>query len=187
MEIKNEVVNQRNIFVIIFFKINDFYLTRRFYRDEDVNIKVLSRSLKLCSRSYFCVCMRVFCCIIWNVTMCLFVLPTGLRKVYPYYFTFTTFTKGRWVGEKILDVFAREFRAHPAEEYVSILLNRMLLLLPLNESSGAHKLVRFRQWKIDFHSALWHLTRPTLYWFSTETFVCIQHPTELFILGYSKT
>jgi len=42
-----------------------------------------------------------------------------LRKVYPYYFTFTTFTKGRWVGEKILDVFAREFRAHPAEEYVS--------------------------------------------------------------------
>ncbi|KAF0309273.1 RNA pseudouridylate synthase domain-containing protein 2 [Amphibalanus amphitrite] len=42
---------------------------------------------------------------------------TCLRKVYPYYFTFTTFTKGRWVGEKILDVFAREFRAHPAEEY----------------------------------------------------------------------
>ncbi|XP_034667167.1 RNA pseudouridylate synthase domain-containing protein 2 isoform X1 [Drosophila subobscura] len=41
----------------------------------------------------------------------------GLRKVYPYFFTFTTFTKGRWVGEKILDVFAREFRAHPAEEY----------------------------------------------------------------------
>jgi hypothetical protein len=131
--------------------------------------------------------MRVFCYIIWNVTMCLFVLPTGLRKVYPYYFTFTTFTKGRWVGEKILDVFAREFRAHPAEEYVSILLNRMLLLLPLNESSGAHKLVRFRQWKIDFHSALWQLTRPTLYWFSTETFVCIQHSTELFILGHSKT
>lgn len=41
----------------------------------------------------------------------------GLRKVFPYYFTFTTFTKGRWVGERILDVFAREFRAHPAAEY----------------------------------------------------------------------
>ncbi|XP_034472354.1 RNA pseudouridylate synthase domain-containing protein 2 isoform X2 [Drosophila innubila] len=41
----------------------------------------------------------------------------GLRKVYPYFFTFTTFTKGRWVGQKILDVFSREFRAHPAEEY----------------------------------------------------------------------
>ena len=45
------------------------------------------------------------------------ILVSGLRKVYPYYFTFTTFTKGRWVGEKILDVFAREFRAQPAEEY----------------------------------------------------------------------
>jgi len=43
---------------------------------------------------------------------------SGLRKVYPYYFTFTTFTKGRWVGEKILEVFGREFRAHPVEEYV---------------------------------------------------------------------
>ena len=40
-----------------------------------------------------------------------------LRRVYPYFFTFTTFAKGRWVGEKILDVFSREFRAHPAEEY----------------------------------------------------------------------
>ncbi|KAL4710029.1 hypothetical protein ACJJTC_016007 [Scirpophaga incertulas] len=44
-------------------------------------------------------------------------VENGLRKVFPYYFTFTTFTKGRWVGEKILDVFAREFRAHPAAEY----------------------------------------------------------------------
>ncbi|KAK8373999.1 hypothetical protein O3P69_009718, partial [Scylla paramamosain] len=44
-------------------------------------------------------------------------IENGLRKVYPYYFTFTTFTKGRWVGEKILDVFAKEFRAHPAEQY----------------------------------------------------------------------
>ncbi|XP_053982991.1 pseudouridylate synthase RPUSD2-like isoform X1 [Hylaeus volcanicus] len=44
-------------------------------------------------------------------------VENGLRKVYPYYFTFTTFTKGRWVGEKILEVFAREFRAHPVDEY----------------------------------------------------------------------
>ena len=55
---------------------------------------------------------------------------SGLRKVYPYYFTFTTFTKGRWVGERILDVFAREFRAHPAEEYVSILTLLQRLCLP---------------------------------------------------------
>jgi len=41
----------------------------------------------------------------------------GLRKVNPYYFTFTTFTKGRWVGETILEVFSREFRAQPQQEY----------------------------------------------------------------------
>ncbi|KRG03703.1 RNA pseudouridylate synthase domain-containing protein 2 isoform X1 [Drosophila mojavensis] len=44
-------------------------------------------------------------------------IENGLRKVYPYSFTFTTFTKGRWVGEGILDVFSREFRAQPPEEY----------------------------------------------------------------------
>ncbi|XP_023319674.1 RNA pseudouridylate synthase domain-containing protein 2 [Eurytemora carolleeae] len=41
----------------------------------------------------------------------------GLRKVYPYYFTFTTFTKGRWVGECLLEVFTREFKAHPKHQY----------------------------------------------------------------------
>jgi len=53
-------------------------------------------------------------------------VDNGLRKVYPYYFTFTTFTKGRWVGEKILDVFAREFRAHPVEEYERCILDGTL-------------------------------------------------------------
>jgi len=41
----------------------------------------------------------------------------GLRKVYPYEYTFKSFTKGRWIGQKILDVFSREFRAQNAEEY----------------------------------------------------------------------
>ena len=40
-----------------------------------------------------------------------------LRRVYPYYFTFTTFSKGRWVGETIYNIFSREFRAHSPEEY----------------------------------------------------------------------
>ena len=35
----------------------------------------------------------------------------------PYYFTFTTHAKGRWCGEKLSEVFAREFRALEAEEY----------------------------------------------------------------------
>ncbi|CAL1282567.1 unnamed protein product [Larinioides sclopetarius] len=40
-----------------------------------------------------------------------------LRKVYPYYFTYTTFCKGRWVGRQLIDVFCEEFRAHSKEEY----------------------------------------------------------------------
>lgn len=41
----------------------------------------------------------------------------GLRKVYPYYFTFTTHTKGRWIGKTLLEVFSKEFRAHSSDEY----------------------------------------------------------------------
>lgn len=79
--------------------------------------------------SFLCRCVFPFPCFVpstryhhrYNVH-CFYFLSSlftiiGLRKVYPYYFTFTTFTKGRWVGEKIIDVFAREFRAHPVEEY----------------------------------------------------------------------
>ena len=41
----------------------------------------------------------------------------GLRRVRPYYFTFTTHAKGRWVGERLCQVFAREFRALQEGEY----------------------------------------------------------------------
>lgn len=44
-------------------------------------------------------------------------LENGLRKVYPYYFTFTTYTKGRWVGRTLADVFGEEFRSHSADVY----------------------------------------------------------------------
>lgn len=41
----------------------------------------------------------------------------GLRKVYPYYFDFKTYCKGRWVGKTLMDVFSSEFRAEPIEYY----------------------------------------------------------------------
>ena len=41
----------------------------------------------------------------------------GLRKVKPYSFTFTTHAKGRWVGDSLYQIFAKEFRALPPEEY----------------------------------------------------------------------
>merc|ERR1711892_1251057 len=40
-----------------------------------------------------------------------------LRKVRPYHFTFTTHAKGRWVGDSLSDVFAREFRAMEPSDY----------------------------------------------------------------------
>ncbi|CAG0917437.1 unnamed protein product [Notodromas monacha] len=41
----------------------------------------------------------------------------GLRKVYPYFFTFTSHAKGRWVGRTMRDVFAKEFRLLSPELY----------------------------------------------------------------------
>ncbi|RXN17151.1 RNA pseudouridylate synthase domain-containing 2 [Labeo rohita] len=41
----------------------------------------------------------------------------GLRKVYPYYFDFTTYCKGRWIGKTLLEVFKNEFRAESMDYY----------------------------------------------------------------------
>ena len=36
-----------------------------------------------------------------------------LRVVKPYFFTFATFVKARWVGRTVLDVYASEFGSYP--------------------------------------------------------------------------
>ncbi|XP_064611765.1 pseudouridylate synthase RPUSD2-like [Liolophura sinensis] len=41
----------------------------------------------------------------------------GLRKVYPYYYTFTAFAKRRWVGRSLLEVTSAEFRAENEDYY----------------------------------------------------------------------
>lgn len=41
----------------------------------------------------------------------------GLRKVYPYYFDFKTYCKGRWIGKSLLEVFKSEFRTESIEYY----------------------------------------------------------------------
>ncbi|KAM6973243.1 pseudouridylate synthase RPUSD2 [Aplochiton taeniatus] len=43
--------------------------------------------------------------------------PGGLRKVYPYYFDFRTYCKGRWIGKSLLEVFSSEFRAESLDYY----------------------------------------------------------------------
>lgn len=43
---------------------------------------------------------------------------SGLRKVYPYYFDFKTYCKGRWIGKSLHEVFKSEFRAESIEYYL---------------------------------------------------------------------
>ena len=45
-------------------------------------------------------------------------LKDGLRRVYPYHFTYNTWCKQRWRGREILEIFADEFRDRPLEYYV---------------------------------------------------------------------
>ena len=47
-------------------------------------------------------------------------LDDGLRKVYPYHFTYNTYCKERWRGRELLEIFATEFRDRPQEYYVCI-------------------------------------------------------------------
>lgn len=41
----------------------------------------------------------------------------GLRKVYPYYYDFKTYCKGRWIGKSLLEVFKSEFRSESIDYY----------------------------------------------------------------------
>lgn len=60
------------------------------------------------------------CLAFMNLPLC--VIYAGLRKVYPYYFTFSVYAKERWLGRSLLDIFAEEFKAHGREFYVSSLM-----------------------------------------------------------------
>jgi len=100
---------QRQVWKIVFFPPIYMLLFKRLSKLLWFYLQILSwQKLILLS------CLIFVSCLVLTIWF----FFSDLRKVYPYYFTFTTFTKGRWVGERILDVFAREFRAHPAEEYV---------------------------------------------------------------------
>lgn len=46
-------------------------------------------------------------------------VENSLRKVYPYVFTYYSYCKGRWVGKKLKELFAKEFRALSDQSIVS--------------------------------------------------------------------
>lgn len=45
------------------------------------------------------------------------------RYVKPYFQDFKTFAKGRWIGRELLEVFTREFGAHPPSYWTNALRN----------------------------------------------------------------
>ncbi|XP_070574843.1 pseudouridylate synthase RPUSD2-like [Ptychodera flava] len=53
-------------------------------------------------------------------------MDNGLRKVYPYYYTFSTHCKGRWVGITLHEVFRREFRSESPEYYAAAINSGMI-------------------------------------------------------------
>ena len=46
------------------------------------------------------------------------ITDTGLRKVKPYWYNYTTMAKGRWLGREILEIISTEFRDRSMEYYV---------------------------------------------------------------------
>ncbi|KAI5927384.1 RluA family pseudouridine synthase [Camillea tinctor] len=46
-----------------------------------------------------------------------YIIENGLRRVAPYYYTYNTWCKKRWIGREILDIFESEFRDRPIEYY----------------------------------------------------------------------
>ena len=45
------------------------------------------------------------------------------RYVKPYFQEFKTFAKGRWIGREVLEVFCREFGAHPPSYWKNAIRN----------------------------------------------------------------
>ncbi|PSN41924.1 hypothetical protein C0J52_06816 [Blattella germanica] len=69
-------------------------------------------------------------------------IENGLRKVYPYYYTYKTFAKARWVNRNILDVFVSEFRFIPEPVEVYEYRIRSGLLTVNNEKVTANYKIR---------------------------------------------
>ena len=72
----------------------------------------------------------------------------GLRYVTPYYFTFTTHCKGRWVGKRLIDVFTQEFRMESPAYYEAAIRNGKITIddctVSPNEVLKQNQLIRTR-------------------------------------------
>ena len=48
-----------------------------------------------------------------------YIFVDHLRYLKPYTHSYSTYAKGRWLGKKLLDVFATEFKSKPREYYIN--------------------------------------------------------------------
>lgn len=53
-------------------------------------------------------------------------IQNGLRKVYPYHYTFYAFCKERWVGRKPSELFSEEFNTLTTEKVVCFAIGFLL-------------------------------------------------------------
>jgi hypothetical protein len=49
-----------------------------------------------------------------------YLTSTGLKKIEPYWYPYTTMAKGRWFGREMLEVVSTEFRDRSIDYYVSV-------------------------------------------------------------------
>jgi hypothetical protein len=52
-----------------------------------------------------------------------YLTSTGLRKIEPYWYPYTTMAKGRWLGREMLEVVSTEFRDRSIDYYVSLIFS----------------------------------------------------------------
>ena len=57
-----------------------------------------------------------------------YVIDGGLRRVPPYYFTYLTFCKQRWIGRTLQDIFSAEFRDRPESYYHKAVADGLVLV-----------------------------------------------------------
>ena len=70
--------------------------------------------------------------------------PTGLRKIEPYWYPYTTMAKGRWLGREMLEVVSTEFRDRSIDYYVSP--SNFCPKYPTNNTYVPHPEIRSRVW-----------------------------------------
>ena len=90
-------------------------LTKKEGRSIGKQYKMRKKSLKKKWRK-----LPTFLRMVSNIHMSakLFTKIVGLRCVEPYYYIFTVFAKGRWIGKSLLEVMSSEFTMHSKEYYV---------------------------------------------------------------------